>query len=378
MALTHPQQIAETIKRSSNPLLIVPRGSGADGYATALGFASVMKKLGKRADIVAADGPTPASLQFLKNHETIASDLVNLRKLVIELDTSKTKARDVSHEEKDGHLRISITPDTGFWAMSDVRVLTSDYRYDLVVCIGASGLEACAHFYEQHPDFFFRTPIINIDHSPANEHFGQLNVVDLTAAACGEVCHDLVHAIDPELLDEEIATAFLTGMIAKTKSFKTSNVTPKTLQTASALIARGARRDEIVKRLYRTRSVSTLRLWGRALARLKSAPDAHLVWTMLSQQDFLHAGADESELPDVVDELITSSPHASVVLLLYEDRDRNVAAILRTERPHDAMRLAAPFRAAGTREEARMRFVGKSLLQVEQDVTPKLIAAMNE
>lgn len=373
MALTHPQQITESIRRSQHPLLVIPRGAGADGYASALGLARVMEKLGAQPDLVAVDGQTPQTLHFLADHERVRTDLPELRKLVIDIDVQKTRIQDLTREEKDGHVRLYVSPQNGFWGQNDVRISTSEYRYDLLVCIGASDLTACAHFYETHPDFFFRTPIINIDHSIANEHFGHMNVVDVTSAACGEVCHDLIGAMDEGLMDADIATAFLTGMIAKTKSFKTQNVTPKTLHTASRLIAQGARRDQIVSALYRTRSVATLRLWGRALARLKHNAQANIVWTLLSQQDFLHAGAEENDLPDVVDELISSSPQAAVVLLLYEDRDHNVCGILRAERPHDALTIAAPLRAAGSRDEARMCFTGKTLVQVEKEIVPQLI-----
>jgi phosphoesterase RecJ-like protein len=182
------------------------------------------------------------------------------------------------------------------------------------------------------------------------------------------VCHDLIEAIEPGLMDEEISTAFLTGMIAKTKSFKTKNVTPKTLQTASKLIARGAKREHIIQNLYRTRSVSTLRLWGRALARLKTDEQAHLVWTMLSAQDFMHAGAEEHDLPDVIDELLSSSPNARVTVLLFETAQHEIKAIVRTERPLDAIALCTPFHSAGTHEEVRLTFPNKTITQTEREL----------
>jgi nanoRNase/pAp phosphatase (c-di-AMP/oligoRNAs hydrolase) len=373
MALTQPQQFIETIRRSAHPLVVIPRGAGSDGYASALGLSRVIKKLGAQPDVVAADGPAPATLSFLKDHARVQTRLPELRALVIDIDARKTGIGNIAKEEQDGRVRLRVTPTHGFWGGEDVHVSHSAYRYDLLVCVGAPDLSACAHLYEANQDFFFRTPIVNIDHAPANEHFGHVNVVDVTAAACGEVCYDLISAADPNLMDDEVATAFLTGMIAKTKSFKTPNVSPRTLETASRLMSAGARRDEIVASLYRTRSVATLRLWGRALARLKHDDRTAFVWTLLSQQDFLHAGAEEAELPDVVDELLTSSPSARVVLLLFESRDRNVCAILRAERPYDANRLATSFGAAGTREESRMCFAGKSLVQVEQEIVPKLI-----
>lgn len=372
MALKQSQQVLEAIKRSTRPLICIPSGGGPDAYATALGLSSVLKKLEKEPVIVAADGKVPSNLQFLSGHGDVHTKLENLRQFVIELDASKTKVDSLTYEHKGEKLFVYLSPKKGFWDQKDVRTSSSGYRFDLIICIGSPDYESCAHLYTENPDFFFRTPVINIDHTPENEHYGQINAVDLTASACGEVCHDLIEAIEPGLIDEEVATAFLTGMIAKTKSFRTSNVTPKTLQTASKLMAKGARRDDIVQRLYRTRSVPTLRLWGRALARLKADEEAKMVWTLLSKQDFLHAGAQEEDLPDVIDELIASSPDARVVVLLYENSENNICVIVRGERPIDVIELCKGFNAAGTREEVRLCIMKKNIVQVEKELIPAI------
>lgn len=366
MALTGAQPILEALKRSSRPLLCVPVGAGADGYASALGFSRVLKALGKDADIVAADGPAPKSLHFLTGHERVRGTVDDLRRFTIELDASKTKIKELTYEVKDDKLLIHLHPASGSWNPKELKVNDAGYRYDLIVCFGAPDLESCGELYRAHPDFFFATPIINIDHAPENEHYGQLNVVDLTAAACGEVCHDLIEAIDPNLLDQETATAFLTGMIAKTRSFKRPNVSPKTLAIAGKLVARGARREQAVQSLYRTRSVQTLRLWGRALARLKQDAEHPIVWSLLSRQDFMHAGAGEEDLADVIDELITSSPSARIVALIYEGADGAVHAVVHAERPFDALALTASLKPAGTREHVRLRFAEPGIVAAEQ------------
>lgn len=366
MALTGTQPILESIRRSARPLICVPAGGGVDGYASALGMARVLKNLGKQADIVAADGETPKSLHFLVDHGTVRSSVSDLHRFVIELDASKTKVKELSYEVKDDKLKIYLHPATGSWSPKDLKVTDSGYRYDLIICLGAPDLESCGELFKTHPDFFFATPIINIDHAAENEHYGQMNVVDLTCSACGEVCHDLVEAIDPNLIDEEVATAFLTGMIHKTKSFKRPNVSPKTLATAGKLMARGARREEAVQHLYRTRTVQTLRLWGRALARLRQDAEIPLVWTLLSHQDFMHAGAGEEDLVDVIDELITSSPNAKIVLIIYEMEGGATHALVHAERPFDALALTSPLKPLGTREHAKLKFTEGGIVKAEQ------------
>lgn len=368
MALKESQQVLEALKRSTHPLICVPSGAGADHYSSAIGLSRVLEKLEKKPTIVAADGKAPKNIQFLSGHEKIQSKIENLRQFVIELDATKTKVDELTYELKDEKLFVYLSPKKGFWDAQDVRTSSSGYKYDLIICLGSPDHESCAHLFHENTDFFFRTPVINIDHTPENEHYGQMNIVDLTASACGEVCHDLIESIEPGLMDEEIATAFLTGMIAKTKSFKTKNVSPKTLQTASKLIAHGAKREHIIQCLYRTRSVSTLRLWGRALARLKTDEHAHVVWTMLSAQDFMHAGAEEQDLPDVIDELLSSSPNAHVTVLVFETAHHEIKAIVRTERPLDAVALCAPFHASGTHEEVRLIFPNKTITQTETEL----------
>lgn len=372
MALHQSQQFLEAVKRSRKPLICIPAGAGPDGYATALGLHRVLKRLEKEPAIVAADGLPAKNLHFLEDHRQISPALENLQKFTIELDASQTRVDELSYEIKDDRLYVFLSPKKGAWQEKDVKLSSSEYRYDLIITLCAPDLELLGQHFSENPDFFFKTPIINIDHSPANEHYGQINIVDLTAAACGEVVHDLIESVEPDLIDPSTATAFLTGMVAKTKSFKTKNVSPKTLMTASKLIARGAERETIVDNLYRTRSVATLRLWGRTLARLKVKEEFKLVWSLLSQQDFMHAGGEEEDLADVIDELIASSPEAKIVALLYEDSENNVCAIIRAEKPLDAVALTSAFRPSGTRDEARLCFTKKTIVQVEKELIKHL------
>ena len=82
-----------------------------------------------------------------------------------------------------------------------------------------------------------------------------------------KILFNLITDYSRDLVDEDIATCLLAGLIAKTKSFKTQNITPQSLAISSQLLAMGAKREEIVNKLYRSRSLNVLKLWGRVLAR---------------------------------------------------------------------------------------------------------------
>lgn len=368
MSLNIHEQFLHFLELSKRPLIVLPENANADDFASAFGCAALLSKMQKPIEIVTSGGRVPKSLEFLNQSAIVRGDLPNIRKLLLSVNVEKAKVDELSYNVEDGHLKIHLIPKTGTWHEKDVKISTDGYKYDLIITIGAQDLESLGELYKLYADFFFQTPIINIDHSSANEHFGQMNLVDINAVSCSEVCHDIFEKIDPSLLDEEISTYLLAGMIFKTKSFRSTNVSPKTLKVAGSLIGRGARRDEIVEKLYKTRSIETLRLWGRALARLKSDPKIGLVWTMLTRQDFINAGADETALENIVEELMMSSPEAKVAALFYEHPENHIEVILKTERPYDALYLGAPFKAAGIREEALLRLNEKDVVTAEKKV----------
>lgn len=368
MALALHEQFLQALERSKRPIIVLPETASADDFASAFGVSALLHKLQKPVEIATAGGRSPKCVDFLTCPAPIRGDFPNLRKLTLKISSKDTQIDELSYEVIDGELQIHLIPKTGTWKPEDVKVSTQEYRFDLIITIGAADLESLGELYKNYSDFFFATTVINLDHNPKNEHFGAINLVDMSAVATSEVCHELFVRLDPGLVDSEVATFFLTGMIHKTKSFRSPNVTPKTLKVASDLIARGARRDEIIQKLYKTRSVETLRLWGRALSRLKSEEKKGLVWTMLTRGDFASAGADEQALDDIIDELLLSSPHAKIAAVFYEHPSSEIRVILHAQRPHDALALGAPFKASGTREEAILKIIHEDLVAAERQV----------
>lgn len=366
MSLLLHEQFLAHVKRAERPLIVLREVPTSDDFASAFGLAAFAEKLGKHTDILAGGGMAPKTLAFLENGHTVRTDLPNIRSLTVHVNVTRADVDQLTYAVEGDELRIHVTPKHGAWNSDDVRISTTGYRYDLIIMIGVPDVTSLGAVATAYADFFFNTPIINIDHAGANEHHGHLNLVDISAVANGEVCFELLSRIDATLVDAHIATCFLTGMIAKTKSFKTPSVTPKTLKVAGALMNAGAKRDEIVEKLYRTRSVETLRLWGRALARLKADHDAHLAWTLLTKQDFIAAGAHEDALDDIVEELLATTPEAHVIAIIYEHDDGTIAARLHTERPHDALHLGAPFKASGTREAARLTINEPDIVSAEK------------
>lgn len=371
MALNEIEQISEVIKKSSHVLITFRKDFSVDAVASALALYLILKKQNKLVDIVCSDFELVKTLQFLPESKKIKSEISNLQKFVIDVDIAKDKIEEFSYNAENNKLKIFITPKSGLLSQEDLSASNSEYKYDLIITIDTPDLESLGKIYQNSTDFFYHTSIINIDHSAENEHFGQINSTNMNAVATAEILYQLINDIDKNLLDAPVATCLLTGIISKTRSFKTNNVTPKTLQIAGNLINAGAEKEAIIKSLYRSRSLATLNLWGRVLARLKSDNGNKLIWSLITEHDFIQANADKADLPDVIDELISFIPSAEIVVIIYQLRGIN-HVIVSTLKNDNALYLTSSFNPSGSKKFAEFSFNDISLQEAENTVIGKI------
>lgn len=375
MALTETQQVLESLRKSERPVIAFPKQWNPDAVASAAGLYALLKDLGKRPEIV-CDGFAPAEhLKFLPHLNQIRPELSGLRKFVISIDTAKSRVGELSYEAKDGFLHIYLTPKSGSFEPHHVKTGATGYQHDLIIVVDAPDLRSLGSISDQSADFFFHTPVVNLDHSPANENYGQVNYVDPTATSVGEILYHLIKEMNRPITPD-LATALLTGIIAKTRSFRTGALTPRALAAASELVALGAKRDLIVASLYRTKTIPTLKLWGRTLARMKFDADRRIVSTVLTRQDFALAGADEETLPDVIEELIASAPEAETVALLYEREGGGVCCVIRNDIRKNADQLSARWGGEGGKIQARCFLKDVSIIEAEKEVLAHLRASL--
>jgi phosphoesterase RecJ-like protein len=377
MALNATQQAQELITRATRILVVTRDKAPVDALAAGVACGLFLKKLGKQADVVVPGFNAKSAPAFLKGAADVRGTIGAMRAFHVTLNVSKVPLAELMYDVKNGKLEITVVPKEKEWHPSDVSFKHGEDRYDLVIALDCPDMASIGSMAREHADFLYRTHIVNIDCGATNEHWGQVNLVDMNAVSTTEVLFNLFEAWNRNLIDEDIATAHLAGMIAKTKSFRTSNVTPKTLATSSQLIAMGAHREEIVNGLWRTRSVATLKLWGHALARLQQDRDLGLVWSVLSTQDFLKAGASADALEDVIDELISYAPEAKVFALVYESEPgKGICVTVAAQPPRSAAELGRTFGANGTRDRASVCITNAPLIETAKMIMERLRETM--
>lgn len=342
------QQILGLIQQSNAVLICLPEQPTTDAIASGLALMSVVEKLERKGKVVSSGFNLPQNHSFLPKSDEIYDDISSLKKFIIDLDLSHSSVEELSYDIEDDKLRIYIQPKDGYFEERDVTVTAGEYSYDLIITVDSPDLDHLGRIYEMNADFFYHTPIINIDHKPTNDNYGQIDLVKVTATSASEVIFEMIEHWGQDILDEYMATNLLSGMISKTKSFRSGSVTPRSLSIASHLIDQGARREEIVKHLYQSKKVSTLKLWGRVLSELESAPEHSIVWSIIKQSDFEAAGSSEDVLPDVIDELIINTPDAKNVYIIFERADGKTGAIISTATYIDAKQIFSKFNPKGT------------------------------
>ncbi|MBI2527659.1 MAG: bifunctional oligoribonuclease/PAP phosphatase NrnA [Candidatus Rokubacteria bacterium] len=124
--------------------------------------------------------------------------------------------------------------------------------------------------------------VLNIDHHPDNRRYGTVNWIDPSAAAAGEMIHDLLGALGLAITPE-IALALFTALHTDTGSFRYSNTTARTFRIAAELTAAGAQPALVSDRLYQQRPPGTLHQLGQVLERLTVSDGGQVAWLTVPQ-----------------------------------------------------------------------------------------------
>lgn len=375
MELTAKQQTTEQIKNAQKILVLTHTSPDGDGLGSLLALYLVLKQLGKEVTAVVPDQISGA-LKFLPSIEEIVKNFSSAKDFIITIDTSKVKVDRLGykHLTQENKLNIVITSLGGTFTDKDISFGQGMPKFDLIIVLDSPDLERLGPLYESQSGLFYETPVINIDHHAGNDFFGKINWVDLTATSTSEILVALVESLSREksLLNEDVATALLTGIITDTGSFQNVNTTPKSLTVAAQLVAAGGRQQEIIRHIFKTKPLSTLKLWGRILAKVRSEENLRFVWSKIDRTDFTETGADEAETTGIIDELLKSAPNIDFAMLIVERQD-GIHGSLRAVSPGiDVAKIANIFGGGGHEAAAAFQIYGESLADREGEILAKI------
>jgi len=193
-------------------------------------------------------------------------------------------------------------------------------------------------------------PVVVLDHHASNTDFGDVNLVDPSAAATSVVADELLSRLGVPL-DAEIAECLYVALTTDTGSFKFVR-TPSVHTLAARLIATGISPADIARRTFDTRPFGAMKLAGEVLGRAILDPAAAdgrgLVWTYATAADLER----HQQRPYVLDALIDpirAVAEADVAVILKELTPGAWAVSLRSKGGVDVAAVAVALGGGGHR-----------------------------
>jgi phosphoesterase RecJ-like protein len=215
--------------------------------------------------------------------------------------------------------------------------------------------------------------VINLDHHPDNENYGDILWIEPDAAALGEMVFDLLVELNVPL-DREMALGIYTAILTDTGSFQYSRVTTDTHLRLAEVMKFDLPTDEISRRLFKEARPNVVQLLGSVLSRVQLAGDGRLAYAELPLSELRELQVDDSETRFFIDD-IDRVKGPEVVAIFREMANSRVKVSLRSRRA--AINGVAAKFGGGGHAKAAGCVVDGSLSAVRDKVVSAVIDSLN-
>lgn len=314
--------VAAAILGAERVTAICHENPDADTLGSALALRMAVERLGKQAEVVAAD-PVPPGLVDLPGAADVRSTPRLEPDVAVVLDGPLSRTG-------------SVVTDAAEWLS--------------------------------------RARIVNVDHHVSNDGNGTVAAwIDAEAAATCEMMALLIPDLGVEL-DLAMATVLTAGIVQDTHTFSHPNATPRTLRVAADLLAAGAPLSAIHRSIYADKPFGTLALWGRIMAGMAQRRDGRLVHATMTNAMLAESGTEPVASEGFID-LLATTKVADITVLIKEVDPTHVRASVRTSARADAVAITGAFgggghaRAAGCSIDASLaEATGRLLDECEREL----------
>ena len=252
MELTPKQQVVELIRQANKILLITSREPNNDQLASMVALQLALSKQGKQVQAVISDKLPRIAQLFNNQTKQISRNLTGVRDFVVTLKTDNVEVDQLQwHRDTEANkLNIVVTPHSGNFEERDATFSHGAFQFDLVIALGVTHFDKIDRLIDENPTVFDGLHVANIDYHRINNNWGSVNLIDQLAGSTAEMLVSVLESLEQSIIDADIATALLAGIMAATNRFTSASTTPKAMTVAAQLLAAGARQQDVVKMLY--------------------------------------------------------------------------------------------------------------------------------
>jgi phosphoesterase RecJ-like protein len=191
---------------------------------------------------------------------------------------------------------------------------------------------------------------INIDHHQGNTVYGDLNWLDESAAACGELVYELIDKLGVPLT-LEIATHIYLAILTDTGSFHHSNITPKTFAICRDCVEVGVNPAAMARRVFDSNSFGKLKLIGALLDEMDLLDDGRLAVLYLNDDILNATGTTYNDTEGLINLPLTAR-EIQAVAFFKVGADGDVRVSMRSKYDVDVRAVASRHGGGGHRNAA--------------------------
>jgi phosphoesterase RecJ-like protein len=143
--------------------------------------------------------------------------------------------------------------------------------------------------------------VLVIDHHITGDNLGDLELIDTSAAAAGEIVYDLIKYAGWKMT-EEIAEAIFVAISTDSGWFKFANADARIFRNAADLIEAGAKPAKIYQQLFQSYSPERMKLMILMLKSLELHFENRLAMQVIMRDDFDQTGATGKDTENLINE----------------------------------------------------------------------------
>ncbi|MFC1612358.1 bifunctional oligoribonuclease/PAP phosphatase NrnA [Patescibacteria group bacterium] len=299
-------QLQTKIKEAESVLFVCHRNPDPDTIGSAIALGRYIESLGKSAEYFCID-KVPDGFLFIRGIEKFISDIDIFKK-----------------------------------------------NYDLVIFLDCADVGRCGldNILDYKNQFWTL-----IDHHVNEEKNADLVIKDNKAAATCEIIYKFLEyagfSIEPS-----IATALLSGLLIDTNFLSNQATKGDSAKIASELSSLGADYRSILKTFYFNKHPEILKIWGRALSRLKYDKDKNIAMTAILQDDIR-----ENKILDEAMEGFANFLNAvlkSDIVMVLREYDNQIRGNIRSSHDEaDVAKIAEKYGGGGHKKAAGFMCEGR-------------------
>jgi len=198
--------------------------------------------------------------------------------------------------------------------------------------------------------------VVNIDHHSTTALFGNINWIDSTASAVGEMIYNLCKAVGVRVT-REMAECIYTALITDTGSFHYSNTTERTFKIASELVRAGVKPAKTAEAVFASYRWSKLELLALVLATARRDASGKVAVLRLSDELQARARAYDEDADGFVNYPLTVG-EVEAVALLKECSPGVYRTSLRSKGEVNVAKIAEKFGGGGHRNASGCTLTG--------------------